>query len=321
MRLSTTMIFDQQTRNITNSQTSWLNAGNQMATGKRVVNPSDDPLASAQAVVLAQSQAETSQYKLARQFATQNVSLEDSVLDNVGTAITGAQSALIGASKGSLSDDDRASYATQLSGIRDQLLNLANTSDGNGRYIFAGYKSDAEPYVKDSAGNVTYNGGSNSIQQKVDASRTMITNHTGNQIFNSVTSNAEKEPDGSASETDVFAMLNSAINALNTPVSDADETSKNTVTAAVDKSIRGLRNSLNNVLAVRSELGTQLDELGKLDALGSEREVQQSSQMSNLVDADLTSTISNYLLTKQTLTASYKAFQDMSTMSLFQLHL
>jgi flagellar hook-associated protein 3 FlgL len=50
---------------------------------------------------------------------------------------------------GTLSDDDRASLATDLQGIRDQLMNLANSTDGNGRYIFAGYKTEAAPFDRD----------------------------------------------------------------------------------------------------------------------------------------------------------------------------
>jgi flagellin-like hook-associated protein FlgL len=44
-----------------------------------------------------------------------------------------------------------ASLATDLQGIRDQLMNLANSTDGNGRYIFAGYKTEAAAF--DSTGD------------------------------------------------------------------------------------------------------------------------------------------------------------------------
>lgn len=57
MRLSTSMIYDQQARGIANSQQSWLKVGEQLSSGKRVVNPSDDPVAAAQAVVVSQAQA------------------------------------------------------------------------------------------------------------------------------------------------------------------------------------------------------------------------------------------------------------------------
>ncbi|MDU5769356.1 flagellar hook-associated protein FlgL [Mixta calida] len=320
MRLSTNMMFDQQMRGVSNAQSSWLKAGEQLSTGKRVVNPSDDPLAAAQAVVLSQAQAENSQYKLARNFASQSVSLEESTLQNVTLAVQSAQSAVISAGNGALSDDDRASYATQLEGIRSQLLNLANSTDGNGRYIFAGYKSDSAPFTEDANGSIVYNGGTDAITQKVDASRTMTTSHTGAQVFMSLTSNAVKEPNNGVSESNIFNTLDTAINALKQPIQNADDATKAVSKDALDKATRGLSNSLNNILAVRSELGTQLDELDKLDSLGAERSTLQATRMSGLVDVDYTKAISTYTMQQQALQASYKTFSDMSQMSLFQMN-
>ncbi len=122
MRFSTQMMYQQNMRGITNSQAEWMKYGEQMSTGKRVVNPSDDPIAASQAVVLSQAQAQNSQYTLARTFATQKVSLEESVLSQVTTAIQNAQEKIVYASNGTLSDDDRASLATDIQGLRDQLL-------------------------------------------------------------------------------------------------------------------------------------------------------------------------------------------------------
>lgn len=146
MRISTQMMYDQNMRGITDSQSKWLSYGEQMSTGKRVNRPSDDPIAASQAVVLSQSQSQNSQFALARTFATQKVSLEDNVLSQVNAAITSAKEKLVNAGNGTLSDDDRLSLASDLQGIRDQLMNLANSADGNGRYIFAGYKTEAPPF-------------------------------------------------------------------------------------------------------------------------------------------------------------------------------
>lgn len=316
MRLSTNMMYDQQMRGVTNSQASWLKAGEQLSTGKRVINPSDDPVAAAQAVVLSQAQAQTSQFKTARVFATNSISQEETNLQQVTTAIQNAQQTVVLVGSGSLSDDDRASYATQLEGIRDQLLNLANSTDGNGRYMFAGYKTDAAPFTKQADGSVTYTGGDNPITQKVDANRVMTTSHTGRDVFMSTTGNAEKDADGNAVDGNIFDTLNNAISALKKP---ADE-----LTADEQKAVgilsHGLSNSLNNVSKVRAELGTQLQELDNLDAKGEDTALNQSKQMSGLVDVDYTSAISTYTMQQQALQASYKVFTDMSSMSLFKLN-
>lgn len=310
MRVSTLMMYQQNMRGITSSQSEWLKYGEQMSTGKRVNRASDDPVAASQAVVLSQAQAQNSQFATARTFATQRVSMEENTLAQVTTAIQSAQEKIVYAGNGTLSDDDRASLATDLQGIRDQLLNLANSQDGNGRYIFAGYKTDTAPFTDDG----TYVGGSENVAQQVDASRSMVIGHTGDKIFDSLTSNAKPGTD-----SNLFGMLDTAIAQLKIPVSD-DESAQEIASAAIDKTNRGLSNSLNNVLSVRAELGTQLNELDKLDALGDDRALSQTQQMSNLVDVDWNETISNYVMQQTALQASYKAFSDMQGMSLFQLN-
>jgi len=310
------MMYEQNMRGVTSSQSKWLSYGEQMATGKRVNRASDDPIAASQAVVLSQAQAQNSQYQLARTFATQKVSLEDNILDQVSTAIQSAQSKVINSGNGSLSDDDRASLATDLQGIRDQIMNLANSTDGNGRYIFGGYKTESAPFDQATG---QYGGGEQPITQQVDAARTMVIAHTGKQVFDSVTSNAVPEPVGSTQETNLFAMLDSAIASLQTPVS-GDETAQATAQEVIDKTNRGLRNALNNVLTVRAEVGTQLNELDNLDALGTERALGQTQQMSDLIDVDWNAAISSYTMQQAALQASYKAFTDMQGMSLFQIN-
>ena len=310
MRVSTIMMYQQNMRGITDSQSAWLKYGEQMSTGKRVNRASDDPVAASQAVVLSQAQAQNSQYATARTFATQRVSIEESTLSQVTTAIQSAQEKIVYAGNGTLSDDDRSSLATDLQGIRDQLLNLANSTDGNGRYIFAGYKTDTPPFDD----TCKYVGGTLNVEQQVDSSRTMVIGHTGNLIFDNATSNAKPDAD-----TNIFTALDSAIASLKTPV-EGDETAQDTARAAIDKTNRSLSNSLNNVLTVRAELGTQLNELDKLDSLGDDRALAQTQQMSNLVDVDWNSTISNYTMQQTALQAAYKAFTDMQGMSLFQLN-
>lgn len=310
MRVSTLMMYQQNMRGITDSQSAWLKYGEQMSTGKRVNRASDDPVAASQAVVLSQAQAQNSQYASARTFATQRVSIEEKTLAQVTTAIQSAQEKIVYAGNGTLSDDDRASLATDLQGIRDQILNLANSTDGNGRYIFAGYKTDTAPF--DDQG--VYNGGALNVEQQVDSSRTMVIGHTGNLVFDSATSNAKPDAD-----TNIFTALDTAIAALKDPVGD-DDTKKDAAAAVIDRTNRSLSNSLNNVLTVRAELGTQLNELDKLDSLGDDRALAQTQQMSNLVDVDWNETISNYTMQQTALQAAYKAFTDMQGMSLFQLN-
>jgi flagellar hook-associated protein 3 FlgL len=313
------MIYQQNMNSVSNAQSLWQDTGVQLSTGNRVNKPSDDPLAASQAIMVQQAQAQNDQYAIARTFANQNMSQEENILSNVTTAIQSAQSLIVNAGDGALSDDDRASLATKLQGIKDQIVNMANSTDGNGRFIFGGYKSDKPPYSVDATtGAVTYSGGDEAISQQVDASRTMTISHTGTQVFNTLTANATKEPDGSAGESDIFKTIDGAIAALKTP--KANFANPTDYTAAIDKSNRGLSNSLNNVLSVRSQLGTQLDELDKLDSMGDDTKLINGDKLNALVGTDWTAAISQYSLQQVALQASYKTFTSMQGLSLFQMN-
>ena len=287
-----------------------------MSTGKRVNRPSDDPIAASQAIVLSQSQSQNSQFALARTFATQKVSLEDNVLTQVNTAISSVREKLVYASNGTLSDDDRLSLATDIQGIRDQLMNLANTTDGNGRFIFAGYKTESAPF---DAVTGDYNGGAEAISQQVDTARNMTISHTGQQIFESITSNAEQLPGGGYGQTNMFKILDSAIASLKIPIEN-DPAAATAQSQVIANAQIGIKNSQNNILTVVADVGTKMNELEKLDTLGDDRALGQTKQMSDLVDVDWNEAISSYTMQQAALQASYKAFSDMQGMSLFQLN-
>ncbi|EKS7107124.1 flagellar hook-associated protein FlgL [Enterobacter ludwigii] len=316
MRISTQMMYDQNMRGITDSQSKWLSYGEQMSTGKRVNRPSDDPIAASQAIVLSQSQSQNSQFALARTFATQKVSLEDNVLAQVNTALSSVREKLVYAANGTLSDDDRLSLATDIQGVRDQLMNLANTADGNGRFIFAGYKTESAPF--DSATG-DYKGGLEPITQQVDTARNMAISHTGQQIFESITSNAQEVPGGGYGETNMFKILDATVASLKTPIEN-DPTAAAAQAQVIANAQIGIKNSQNNILTVVADVGTKMNELEKLDTLGDDRALGQTKQMSDLVDVDWNAAISSYTMQQAALQASYKAFSDMQGMSLFQLN-
>ncbi|MFC0666980.1 flagellar hook-associated protein FlgL [Azotobacter chroococcum] len=187
MRISTVTMFEQGLNSLVRQQGEYLKVGQQIASGKRVVNPSDDPQAASQAVGVAQSAAVNQQYADARISTRNALSQEESVLDSVADAIASAKTLLVQAGNGTLSDADRSSLASELSGIYEALLGQANATDGNGRYLFGGYQDKSPPFVKDAlTGIVSYQGDAGVVAQQVDASRQMASGDNGLQIFQTV---------------------------------------------------------------------------------------------------------------------------------------
>ena len=415
MRISTQTLYAQGVTSMLDQQAAFSKVSEQLATGKRVVNPSDDPSAASQAVTLSQSQAVNEQFSDSRTTARNNLSIEESALNQVTDTITRVQSLIVQAGNGTLSDSDRDALATELEGSREVLLGLANSTDGNGNYLFGGMSGDTAPFGEDGS----YRGDDEQRQQRVDSSRLMEVNHTGSQIFGSVASGnqqlarqtsesesslpitfkgpevvdaaarvdgaaysvsidaagvtisgtdadgndlsildgegnplpspmafsdgmtlafnglsmtlsgdeqqvAEAQTSGKATQlvveegeasADLFANLDGLITALSTPIeSETDQAAFNN---AISTASRQFSNSLDNVLTVRADVGTKLNELDSLDIIGDDRELNYASTRSDLIDLDYNEAISDYSLTQVGLQASQQAFSDISGMSLF----
>lgn len=184
MRISTVMFYAQSSNTLLTQQGSLLEMAQKIATGKRVVRPSDDPQAAAQAVQVSQAQAANSQFTGTRVDARNALSREDSVLNSVGNVIIRGKTLVLEAANGTLSDADRASVASDLKGVFQTLVGLANSTDGVGRYMFGGYQNGAKPFVKDAtSGNIDYVGGTQARQLRIGASRLMAVSDAGATVF------------------------------------------------------------------------------------------------------------------------------------------
>mgnify|MGYP001349245694 CR=1 FL=1 len=190
MRVSTVTMYEQSTASINRQQNDFLKIGQQIASGRRVVNPSDDPQAASRAVGVDQSKAITQQYEDARVSARNSLAQTESILNSISDAVTSAKTLLIQASSDTLSDVDRESIASELKGVYETMNGQANATDGNGRYIFGGYKDNAPPFVKSATGSIEYNGDVNARSQRVDSSRLMPVTENGATIFQGVPSGA-----------------------------------------------------------------------------------------------------------------------------------
>lgn len=182
MRVSTQTLYAQSMRAMNQQQAGLLHVGQQIASGRRVLTPSDDPNAASLAVQVGQAQAITSQYTASRVSARNSLAMETSVLGSVTNAVTSAKTLIIQAASGTLTDVDRASVASQLEGIYNTLVGQANATDGNGRYLFGGYQDGTAPFVA-TAGQVNYLGDTNVRAERIDASRLMPVADNGSTVF------------------------------------------------------------------------------------------------------------------------------------------
>lgn len=300
MRISTVTMYEQSMNSLNRQQGDFLKVGQQIATGRRVVNPSDDPQASSRALAVSQSKAVTEQYADSRISARNSLSQVESVLNSVSDAIASAKTLLVQGASDTLSDADRQSVASELNGIYETLIGQANATDGNGRHIFGGYKDADTPFVRTDDG-VKYEGDANVRQQRIDATRLMEVGENGDTIF-------LRDANGDAAN--LFATFENALAALNNP---GDPGFRDTLNA----SMRELDSALDNVLTRRASVGARLNELDVVDSVAGNRMLNYEQTLSDLVDLDYAEAISEYSLRQLGLQAAQKAFVDIKSMSLF----
>ncbi|MEI9927809.1 MAG: flagellar hook-associated protein FlgL [Sphingomonas sp.] len=147
LRVSTAQMFDRPTALMAtlSQQADALQA--QVATGKRIVAPSDDPVAYAQLGSLKRAGAADTAYAANVKLAQGLLAQTDSTLDSVKTQLQRAQELAIQASNGTLTDANRAAITTELGEITADLVSLANTRDARGTPLFGGATGDTA-YVR-----------------------------------------------------------------------------------------------------------------------------------------------------------------------------
>jgi len=185
MRISTSMIYENGGSSISDLQSSLNKTQQQIASGRKILTPADDPIGSARALVITQADALNDQYATNRQYARDNLSVADGVMSNVSSTLQSSKSLIISAGNPTLTDSDRAAIATQLQGNYNQLLGLANSTDGTGSYLFSGFSTTTAPYTQTASG-ATYNGDQGQRFLQADTSRQIPLSAPGSQIFGNI---------------------------------------------------------------------------------------------------------------------------------------
>ncbi|HEY9274325.1 flagellar hook-associated protein FlgL [Achromobacter sp.] len=184
MRLSTSMMYSNGLKGVLSQESDMNRLVEQVGSGRKFLSPADDPLSASLAINVAQTQAMNSTYQLNRNTAKTNLSQESNILDSVTTALTDVRTRVINAGNGTFADSDRQSLATALKSARDALLGLANSTDGNGQYLFSGYQGGQIPYAQDATGKIVYSGATGERSVQIDQSRQVSSSDIGSDVFN-----------------------------------------------------------------------------------------------------------------------------------------
>ncbi len=190
IRLSTAHQYDTTIDRLTQRQVELSDAQLRMTAGKRVMRASDDPINAARAeralASVARAEAGTRSADASRNAMTQT----EAALGDAGELLQQVREALVASGNAGYDDSQRKVLADQIRGLRDQLLAVANRSDGAGGYLFGGQGSATPPFL-DAAGGVQYVGTrgainavrGDSLPMTMDGDAAWLAAPSGNGVF------------------------------------------------------------------------------------------------------------------------------------------
>jgi flagellar hook-associated protein 3 FlgL len=237
----------------------------ELSSGLRVASLQDGPVAVAQSTLLGSSIAKDDTFVQTASNESSRMQVTDSTLGEVVTQITAALSTAVSGNNGTLNASDLASVAQTLSGIRDQVMSLANTSY-QGQYLFGGSQGSAPPFTLDTSttpATANYNGDTNVQFVETPSGQKIQINLPGSSIFGTAGSGV--------------------LGALNQLISDF---SGGATTASLTADTGALTTALGQLSSQRSTLDSALSRLQATSTYTQTEESQLKVAQSTLVSAD-----------------------------------
>ncbi len=184
MRISSLQIFNIATQSMADANESIIRTQQQLSTGQRVLQPSDDPVASTKILALSDELASIKQYQANINIAKNDLELEETALNGVLNVIQRVQELAIQAGNtATLSPSEYNAIADEVDARIDELQQVLNTQNANGDYIFGGFKSQKEPFSGSAQTGFRYQGDDGQKFIKVANNTTVASSDSGKAAF------------------------------------------------------------------------------------------------------------------------------------------
>ena len=296
MQISTSTFFRQQGENIVDLKTAAANLEEQIATGKKVTKPSDDPVSFSSISILKSRQARLEQYDKTSQDLTQRFSTEDSVLTQVNNILTRVQELTVQASNDTYSASDRKAISAEVQNLNDELVSLANTKTTDGSYLFAGYQANQQPFST-ASGLTTYHGDTGRLSLTIADNTEMEVSSSGHEVFMAVKT-------GPTATKSVFEIVQS--------ITDKLKNGENPSAGLSD--MEAAQDHINGYHAITGARMSRIN--SAVEALNTDK-LATKSRLSALEDTDVEKAITDLKQRMTSLDAAQSSFVRISNLSLF----
>ncbi|CCE22694.1 flagellar hook-associated protein FlgL [Methylotuvimicrobium alcaliphilum] len=270
-----------------------------LSSGKKILTPSEDPVAAVRILDFKQRIEQTEQYQRNIDTARQRLSLEEVTLQTVTDVVFSIRDLVLQGLNAINSPEERLAIADELDRLNEQLTGLANTKNSNGEYLFAGLASLEAPFKDIDAATdppfYEYVGDNNRRLVKIGDARQISDGDDGASVFGPST------PGGVDNMLDIVRKL-------------SDEFKDNNPQSAT---LGELDVAMDRVASIRSSVGTRLNALDRQEIYNEDILLNMKTVLSETEDLDYAEAISRFNLQTISLQAAQQTFTTVQRLSLF----
>jgi flagellar hook-associated protein 3 FlgL len=297
MRISTNQMQQYGVNSLLEQQAKLSKTQQQVASGKKVLTPADDPPAAVAALEYTRTIENLAQYQRNIDRAGYALNLEEQTLGSVQEQLLRLRDLALQGGNGTLGAQGRLVLSYEVRQLEQSVLDLANTRDADGNYLFSGFQILTQPYTDGGGGVFNYNGDQGERQIQVAPSTTMVVTDPGSQVFSAI-------PAALGGVTDVFAIIDAFAAGL-----EANTFSANTIT--------DLDSAIKRIVGTRASVGARLNTLDAIEQLNESYSVDNQQNLSDVQDLDYAEAVSRLNLQLVGLQAAQEAFSRIQNLSLF----
>ena len=306
MRVSTSVQFDRASTMMSKLQNDLATSQAKVSAQKQVLNPSDAPDQTATILRLNSVIDRQTTYGRTIDLLQARLDNESSTLTSAGDVVVRIKELAIQANNGTQGLTSRRIIATEMKGLRDQLLSLANSTDTTGNYIFSGSQVRTPAFVSDASGAVSYRGDNTRMKVEIGEQRTVSINRPGTSAFVRVVRTAS---DGTSSGREFFQAIDDLIDGVKNPSPGSNGVMQRGLTE-MDALHEGL-------ILAQADTGTDMKVLEQQGVVLEDTKLSLKTVLSNTEDLDMATAITQMQKQILSLEAAQSSFAKISQLSLF----
>jgi len=268
MRVTNSIIYDTIKLRLGNITEELNKANTIVATGKRILKLSDDPVGLTQGLSVKSTVSSIEQMGRNITLGKSWLAASESAMSQVQDVISEAKALSIQMANSTVGAAERRSAAETVSNLLEEIVSLANT-EVNGRYIFAGFETDTAPFTLESDNSVTYHGDNNAFTVKIGKDATVKVGSDGEAVFGT-----SGQPD------DLFRVFNDLKTAL-----------ENDDISGIQACMGELDGRFDHVASKISDIGSKMVRMDMRENILQDLNITNTERLSKIEDADITQAI------------------------------